>query len=768
MSISNQIPSYKSGSSDSDTSANGHAVTVASLAKAKRLDPALLSDLDVADLPGGGISIPYFDSDGTELFCRERDVPGGPRFRQPAGVKLRPYGLWQLGDAARRAGHVYLAEGESDAWSLWTEELPALGIPGANSAGCITAEDLSGIDKIYLLPDADQAGEQLVEGLVRRLTELKWPGRFWRVGLPDGIKDVSDWRVRDQERFLGELAEAVKGAKLLGDLHDKDKKDKQGRPTQLDQLLDLASAAEYVHTAEGKAFALVNVRDGDAGHVETLSLRTKAFRNWLAREYYQATGKAASAKNTEDVLRVLEARANYDGDVRNVSLRVAEGNGTIYLDVGDSRWQAVAVDASGWQIVTTGAPLFRRPRGLLPLPLPVPGGNLDELRPFCNVTDADWPLVVAWLVQSLWPRGPYPVLCLHGEQGSAKSTTAKVLRSLIDPNAAPLRSQPRDERDLVIAANNSWIVTLDNLSHLDGWLSDALCRLSTGGGFGTRELYTDEDEIIFEAQRPLILTGIEDLATRGDLIDRSLLILQPQIDKAKRLPEAEFWKRFEVARPRLLGSLLDLLSAVLRELPHVRLPQLPRMADFALLGVACEKALRWKPGSFLAAYGGNRDDATRATLESSLIFPALEEWMESLPGRAWEGSCQELLSQLNATAGDKGKSKYWPATPRSLSGQLRRLAPSLRAIDVQVEFDRTAGKNSKRLVRITRVKGETMGNPPSQPTQPSHKPGREGDGSDASDGSDGIPPIDSPSCDKAGGGWTAPGYADLKTPFDAP
>jgi hypothetical protein len=249
----------------------------------------------------------------------------------------------------------------------------------------------------------------------------------------------------------------------------------------------------------------------------------------------------------------------------------------------------------------------------------------------------------------------------------------------------------------------------------------------------------------------LILTGIEDLATRGDLIDRSLLILQPQIDKAKRLPEAEFWQRFEAARPRLLGALLDLLSAVLRELPHVRLPQLPRMADFALLGVACEKALRWKPGSFLAAYGGNRDDATRATLESSLIFPALEKWIEGLPGRAWEGSCQELLSQLNATVGDKEKSKYWPATPRSLSGQLRRLAPSLRAIALQVEFDRTAGKNGKRLVRITCVKGESVDNPPSQPSQPTHEPCRESAGSGAGDGCDGIPPTDSPSHDKVGG-----------------
>jgi hypothetical protein len=221
VSIYNSRANSKQSRTDNDTSANGHVVTVATLAKAKGLDPAWLArELGLTDLPGGGISIPYFDIDGTESFRRERDNPARDRrFHQPAGVKLRPYGLWQLGDA-RRAGHVYLAEGESDAWSLWSEDLPALGIPGAHSDGCITAEDLSGIDKIYLLPDADQAGEQLVEGLARRLTKLGWQGQLWRVPLPDGIKDVSDWRVRDSKRFLGELAEAVKGAKLLGDHHD--------------------------------------------------------------------------------------------------------------------------------------------------------------------------------------------------------------------------------------------------------------------------------------------------------------------------------------------------------------------------------------------------------------------------------------------------------------------------------------------------------------------------------------------------------------------
>jgi hypothetical protein len=238
-----------------------------------------------------------------------------------------------------------------------------------------------------------------------------------------------------------------------GDEASEDASRDEKRPTQVDNLLALAAGASYVHTSAGKAFALVQVGDGDQRHTETLAVRTNPFRNWLARQYYKATGKAASAKSTEDVLRVLEANATFDGPERVVNLRVAGANGKIYVDLANERWETVAVDVNRWRIIPGAVgPLFRRPRGSLPLPRPVRGGKLDDLRLFLNVTYSDWLLVVAFLVQAVMPQGPYPVLGLYGEQGAAKSTSARVLRSLLDPNAAPLRSQPRDERDLGVRA----------------------------------------------------------------------------------------------------------------------------------------------------------------------------------------------------------------------------------------------------------------------------------------------------------------------------
>jgi hypothetical protein len=245
-------------------------------------------------------------------------------------------------------------------------------------------------------------------------------------------------------------------------------------------LLRLAGGQEYFHAPDSIAYVTVTLTEG-AARRETLMFRSQGFRSWLARLYYMATNKAASAKAVQEALAVLEARARYDGPTVPVHVRVAEHEGCSYLDLGDTNWRVVQIDAAGWRILERSPIRFRRPRGMLALPEPVRRGLISRLSSFLNITKGDWPLAVAWLLAALRARGPYPLLLLNGEQGSAKSTVARVLRSFADPSVAPLRSAPRDDRDLIIAASNSWVVALDNLSTVQPWLSDALCRLATGG-----------------------------------------------------------------------------------------------------------------------------------------------------------------------------------------------------------------------------------------------------------------------------------------------
>jgi hypothetical protein len=200
-------------------------------------------------------------------------------------------------------------------------------------------------------------------------------------------------------------------------------------------------------------------------------------------------------------------------------------------------------------------------------------------------------LVIAWTLACLRNRGPYPVMVLSGEQGSAKSTFSAILRALLDPNTAPLRALPREDRDLFIAASNGHVLAFDNVSGLPAWISDTLCRLATGGGFAVRQLYSDQDEVLFDAARPVILNGIEDIVTRPDLADRAVFLMLEPIPEERRRPEQELWTAFEAQRPRILGVLLYAASKGLAMLPQTRLDKLPRMADFALWAAACETAL---------------------------------------------------------------------------------------------------------------------------------------------------------------------------------
>ena len=362
---------------------------------------------------------------------------------------------------------------------------------------------------------------------------------------------------------------------------------------QADILIDIAATAELFHTSDGTSFADLCVE----GHRETWPIRSKGFRRWLARRFYDETEGAANSEASNSALNVIEAKAQFDAPERTVHIRVGGLDGRLYLDLCDATWRAVR-SMHGWRVIDSPPVRFRRAAGMRPIPAPVTGGSIATLRSFLNVqSNNDFVLVVAWALAALCDRGPYPVLVLSGEQGSAKSTFSTILRALLDPNAAPLRALPREDRDLFIAANNGHILAFDNVSGLSGWISDTLCRLATGGGFAVRQLYTDQDEVLFDAARPVILNGIEDIVTRPDLADRAIFLTLEPIPEERRRPEQELRAEFEAERPRILGALLDAIVKGLKELPVTRLEKLPRMADFALWATACETAL-WPAGTF--------------------------------------------------------------------------------------------------------------------------------------------------------------------------
>lgn len=453
------------------------------------------------------------------------------------------------------------------------------------------------------------------------------------------------------------------------------------RPTQATLLVELALAngAEPFHDAAGEAYLTIT-RDG---HRETFPMRSRAARAWLAALQYRTTASAPSAAALADAIGTLEGRALFSGQSHEPAVRVAEAAGRLYLDLGRPDFSCVELTPSGWRVLAQppAAVRFRRPRGLGALPLPERGGRLDELRQFLNLaSDADFVLAVAFVVAALRPNVPAPILLLQAEQGAGKSTTARAIRSIVDANVNALRAAPTDIRDLAIAASHNLMLCFDNLSGVSAAMSDALCRLATGGAVGGRALYTDGDEFVLDARRPVILNSIEPLAVRGDLADRSLVVELPTLADGQRVAEREYWRTYAEAQPRILAGVLDAACAGLGGADAVMLDELPRMADFASFCIASEDSGQWPRGAFLQAYRTNRQRASEAVLDGDLVAAAVRQI------GPFTGSAGELLERLGHAV--PVKPRAWPQSPRVLSNALRRLAPALRRAGITVRFER--------------------------------------------------------------------------------
>lgn len=483
----------------------------------------------------------------------------------------------------------------------------------------------------------------------------------------------------------------------------------------------LDAGVTFWRDRRGAAYATV-LREG---RTERHAVRSTTFKNIVRLLYGDAfpvvvKGKAAEALRPGSVpdqalteaLGAFEAMA-LRGAEREPGPRVCRApDGAIWLDLGRADWSLVRIAPEGWRLVDSGDVPLIRPPGLGPLPVPVRaagalaalGGLLNLVRRDEGRHGADFMLAVAWLVAALHPEGPFPVLALDGEQGSGKTTAARMLRRLVDPNVADVRAVPREERDLLIAARNGRVVALDNLSSLDVQMADALCRVATGGGLGERALYTNGEEHVVHVQNPVLLNGIPSLLARGDLADRAIAITLPAIPDDRRRAEAEVWRDFDAAAPGILALLLDALVVALRDAPKLHLPRLPRMADFARIACAAAPAFGWTAEAMVAAMDENRAGAVAGVIEAD----AIASTVQAIAAEAgiWTGTGSELLAAINQrTPSDRQRERDWPKDATRLSGRLKRVAPALRRAGTEVSLP-DAGGRAGRLITVQQKHGQ--------------------------------------------------------------
>ena len=458
-----------------------------------------------------------------------------------------------------------------------------------------------------------------------------------------------------------------------------------------------STATELVSLAQLK-YRLLQGPDGRpyAASLEqpTNAKNLSAVRDELAAAYYGVHGTAPGRNAVSEAMTVLAGLARAT-EREPVELRSVRKGNQVIIDPAWTDCRAILVGPGGVKVLPTANVNFRQTELTAPFPdagmLEAANANLDLLREVVNVSDRDWPLLVAWMVATFLGI-PVPVLFIISEQGAGKSFATRCIVSVIDPSSVPLRAAPKDLESWIVAAMGSQVVAVDNVSHISPWWSDALCRACTGEGLVKRALYTDNDLSVVTMRRSVILTTIDAGHIPGDLGERLLPVELERITGTQRRTEVDLAETLDEHLPSIVVGLLLLVGEVLAVIDDVEVDDLPRMADFARVLAAVDKV---RGLDSLETYRQAQANVLSDLVAGDALAEAIVTIVKTSTTGRWVGTSSELLERLNTYRPHDSKAG-WPRSPKGLSGALQRLAPALRASGVDVDKERTS--TARRIV----------------------------------------------------------------------
>jgi hypothetical protein len=419
----------------------------------------------------------------------------------------------------------------------------------------------------------------------------------------------------------------------------------------------------------------------------------------LAQGFYEAHEKAPSQTALASALNIIEAEAQFKGPEIKLHSRVAHHEGALWYDLCDKLWRAVRITPEGWSVVENPPIIFKRHPHQAAQVEPIAGGDVKEILHFVNITEPEHEILfLACLISFFIPGFPHPMPYVHGPQGSAKSTLSKIVRKIVDPSRIEVLSLPKDNQELAQALSHHHLLFFDNVSYISASVADLLCRAVTGSGFSKRQLYTDDEDIIYTIQANVGINGISLASNKPDLLERSVLFELRRVEKSGRRQERELLEEFEQARPRILGAIFDAIAKALALKPTITVAQLPRMADFALWGCAISEAIGYGKEVFLTTYLHNINSQNEEVLgdnpEAALLISFMENQTE------WTGTPSELLKIIKSIGADKGISENdLPKSANVLSRKLVALKTNLEEAGLKV----SRNKGTKRTFSIYKL-----------------------------------------------------------------
>jgi energy-coupling factor transporter ATP-binding protein EcfA2 len=439
--------------------------------------------------------------------------------------------------------------------------------------------------------------------------------------------------------------------------------------------------------------------EGHGGVV--LPVRSDEYRKKLSYAVYQFYGKPFGDSAVRSATTVLEGKALYDGEQNDLAIRVVKHGKEVWYDIGDGR--VILINKKGWKILENPPILFKRFGHQKEQCLPTKGGSATDILHFFHIQGVNETgrlsgpalLAMIWIIGSFIPGFPHPILVLHGPNGSGKSTFFRYLKRLIDPSALEGIFMSKDPRELIQMASHHWFLPFDNVTTLKQEQSDMLCRFCTGEGASKRELYSDDNDVIYSFQVVMGLNGINLVVEKGDLLDRCILLPMNRIEDFEE--EARIDARFRQLKPQILGSIFEIVSKSLEIIEEVTIPTRIRLADFARWGCAIAVAMGYTPEDFLCAYQENVKVQNQETLEASPIAKAILVFMENQD--EWKGSPTKLHNELEDIA-DKQKinkrDRLWPKGAGWVWKRISEVQPSLQAVGIY--SDRSKGNDRQILL----------------------------------------------------------------------
>jgi len=675
--------------------AGGHRIPtdpIESLARLRRWEVEALRNLGVT--PGNGLVIfPMRDAEGNIVGRKLRRADNKPLKTQD-GTEVKS--LTRAGDKSGlfypvplpSEGSVLVCEGEADVVAALSAGYRAVvGTAGANvgSAGRKALRRLLSGRDCVLVPHPDAAGRRWLEKVGKLLLNVRCALRYIP---PDADKDL-DQRLRFEKGKAAMLHELVEKA-----LPYQEKPVTGNKLHQAEILTRLCEAhvEEFVQDQFGNPYVVIPV----GVRLEVWPTSSKRFREaWLAQLYRKQCGKPPASEALKQARIQAEARC-FDTARRTLFNRMAKLEDKLYYDLSDDEWRAVEITPERWRIVSS-PPIFRRYKHQVPQVEPVKGGNLDDLWSFFNIPEKDRRLFLALVISYLVPDIPHPILILHGEHGSGKSTVGRYMKMLVDPSAVLTHALPKDSQGLFQKLDHHWLVAFDNVSRLSYEVSDGLCRTVTGEGMEKRALYTDDEDFLRAYRRCVMLTAITNPAYGEDLLSRAILIETERLSKI--VDEETLDPKWREAVPGILGYMFDVLVEAMKALPSVPRQDLPRMADFAVWGMAAAPALGFTGEEFMADYRKAIDEKWRDAVEASPFASAIVDLVD-FQGGSWSGTATQLYDAITPT--DDLPNKSFPKNPRGVSARLTKQAAALRAVGVNIKRPDPAGKKKEKIIVLTK------------------------------------------------------------------